>query len=1119
MKCAEVVAALTLRRVACTAPQVVGAAEDGGGAEDLFRHCPPHTVADALRTALRRAWLCLELVLAGEDVWKRVQAQLASEKDWDVLHSLLQASAFSSTPLAEAESRRRCWHSLHSAHQAGLLEITGPALPDALQLSLPLPSTSDWSDFRQEEWQKLERLGEAFRFSGHGELRRVLELRWHGRDPLLTVLAAAFFRQALEKERGVFGNGHDSRPFEGGGEDGRELASLLDRQEASLRQWLDTARAQLGAVDVAAATARLERGLAHFQRGEHERAIAEFTAALGLNPNLAAAYAQRGEARRLTGEYELAVCDYDSAHLLDPSDARVLFNRGMVQWILGRIDAAVADFGACLRLDPNNALAWTHQGAAHADQDDLNAALADFTRALQLDPSSQLAYQKRGDLYVRLGDHDRAIADYNQAAKLNPFCALTCIKRGDAYRAKGEHERALADYTSAARLDPLNPTAYFNRAVTYRLREQHDLALVDLNQAVQLDGQNSRVWFERALVHRSLRHFGLALADLDQAVKLSPLDGELLLQRGCTHQLNGDLDSALVDFNSALHLQPSSAVIYHSRGTLQVSRGDIDKAIKDFTAALKCDQHYAQAYLSRASAWSKNGRFDKAVRDCDKALKRDPHLSGAYVVRAGAHVQQGEYEAAEKDFTRALALDEGNAQVYHLRGVAAMKQGRDDDALRDFNESARLNPNNARTLFLRGTVYQNREQHTEALNDFQQAVLLDPSYTAAYCNQRALIHTARGDYELALADYAIVLQLDKTNVTALLGREQALQALQERAEQLAAAPPQPPPPAPAETAEPASSTQAPTASGTPPSRRKDRAKTDPHIAPPTQVLRVSKETDTFPALVEPAAGSDATVIRRSAAETMEAISLDAEKIEELAAESLIDRPVEAPAPAGKTAPDRAVGAPTSPALPDVPLEPAAAPSQPEKPRPVGPMEKRTLLEQQNEKTSERAKLWAEMRYRERVKQQKQNEQESQREPLSLGSTRLLRRTLVVLLGVLLLGSLGFGAYVFIAGRDTGVTAEEVWKEFDKNNDAANKKFKNKWVQVTGKLRIYKTESATEFLFEAPTEDAKWSIIFRPPPKDAPTLKDGEAITVRGRFLQRKGDDDHVGLINCSIIKK
>ena len=135
---------------------------------------------------------------------------------------------------------------------------------------------------------------------------------------------------------------------------------------------------------------------------------------------------------------------------------------------------------------------------------------------------------------------------------------------------------------------------------------------------------------------------------------------------------------------------------------------------------------------------------------------------------------------------------------------------------------------------------------------------------------------------------------------------------------------------------------------------------------------------------------------------MEAPATDLAKIEELAAESLIDRPREAPSASGETAPDRAVAPPPLEASHfDLSLEPARTKSTAETSRPVGPHEARTLRDKQEEQTSERAKLWAEMRYRERQKTQTIEESASEPEPRSPRSTRLLRRTLVVLVASLL----------------------------------------------------------------------------------------------------------------------
>ncbi len=321
-----------------------------------------------------------------------------------------------------------------------------------------------------------------------------------------------------------------------------------------------------------------------------------------------------------------------------------------------------------------------------------------------------------------------------------------------------------------------------------------------------------------------------------------------------------------------------------------------------------------------------------------------------------------------------------------------MKQGQHERAVADFTASLRLNAGNARSLFLRGTVHQLREQHEQALADFQQAVLLDPQYTAAYCNQRALLHVTRGEYEDALADYAIVLQLDETNLTALLGREHALQALKER---------------------PVLRTAAPAVVTAPVTRKPPQAKsasttgskTQEHHPAATQLIRVSKAAETLHtiALPDELTPEDKTANKQPAADApTNGEAVDLVRVEEIAMETLIDKPVEAPPLDGETTPDRAVEPPSAADSSDDAL--TLAKTEASKPRVVGPMEARTLREQQQTESSERAKVWAEMRCRERQKQLSSAAREEAKEGRSSGSgSPRLRRVLVVLAILALVG--------------------------------------------------------------------------------------------------------------------
>ena len=63
--------------------------------------------------------------------------------------------------------------------------------------------------------------------------------------------------------------------------------------------------------------------------GELDLAIADYNAALIINPMLAAALADRGVAWARKGEYDRAIADYDAALRIIPRDERTKKNRAI----------------------------------------------------------------------------------------------------------------------------------------------------------------------------------------------------------------------------------------------------------------------------------------------------------------------------------------------------------------------------------------------------------------------------------------------------------------------------------------------------------------------------------------------------------------------------------------------------------------------------------------------------------------------------------------------------------------------------------------------------------------------------------------------------------------------
>lgn len=182
----------------------------------------------------------------------------------------------------------------------------------------------------------------------------------------------------------------------------------------------------------------IHRGIALWQKAEHDRALAEFSRALQIDPRNALAFQARGNTYSSKGEYERAVADYTDA----------------------------------LRLDPRLTLAYVNRGLAYTKLRDSDQAVADFTAALKLEPRLALAYLNRGTAFARKGDYDRAIADFTHALQIEPRLALAYFNRGLAHSKKGEVDAAITDFTHVMEIDPTNADAKARRDEALRTRQR-----------------------------------------------------------------------------------------------------------------------------------------------------------------------------------------------------------------------------------------------------------------------------------------------------------------------------------------------------------------------------------------------------------------------------------------------------------------------------------------------------------------------------------------------------------------------------------------------------------------------------------------------------------------------
>jgi tetratricopeptide (TPR) repeat protein len=193
-----------------------------------------------------------------------------------------------------------------------------------------------------------------------------------------------------------------------------------------------------------------------------DRAIADFSEAIKLDPTLPEAFAARASAWHKKREYQRAVADYDEAIRTGndgPHFAYYHERRGVVLLDAGEFDRAIADFNAAIAREPiahNHVGALHHRGVAYRAKRDFDRAAADFGALVALQWNVPLALANRGWVFLLKGDRPKAATDFEFAlSKMQDKGALVLALygRGLAKKESGDVVSGGDDMDAAAAID------------------------------------------------------------------------------------------------------------------------------------------------------------------------------------------------------------------------------------------------------------------------------------------------------------------------------------------------------------------------------------------------------------------------------------------------------------------------------------------------------------------------------------------------------------------------------------------------------------------------------------------------------------------------------------------
>ena len=241
--------------------------------------------------------------------------------------------------------------------------------------------------------------------------------------------------------------------------------------------------------------------LAHYRRAQtwdnqkdYDKAIADYSKAIELDPQFVEAYNNRGIDREKQKDYEKAIADYSKAIDLSPGYAAAYNNRGNAWGDKKDYEKAIADYAKAIELDPRYAAAYNNRGTAWGEKKDYDKAIVDFSKAIELDPRYAEAYYNRGVVWDKKRDYDKAIADHSRAIEISPKFAKAYYNRGNVWGEKKDYDKAIVDFSKAIEINPNDAEAYYHRGHAWNDKKDYDKAIADYAKAIEINPKGAEAY-------------------------------------------------------------------------------------------------------------------------------------------------------------------------------------------------------------------------------------------------------------------------------------------------------------------------------------------------------------------------------------------------------------------------------------------------------------------------------------------------------------------------------------------------------------------------------------------------------------------------------------------------
>jgi tetratricopeptide (TPR) repeat protein len=463
-----------------------------------------------------------------------------------------------------------------------------------------------------------------------------------------------------------------------------------------------------------------------------------------------------GQLYELRREPERAMAEYEAALKLDPGQAELAAKMGAEYLRRKQNDKALAVLAKAAAANPKRyeiqlLLGIAYQSAEKTEKKDKtvvaqnaamrNKAVAAYTAASKLDPLQIGPYQSLAGCYLRdqkpvdaLKTLERAFTQKSDSAPywatLGDLYALTMrspeIEKAAkaVYKQKPATDRAIECYEKAQKLVPDDLSVPFRLAGYYVITGRPDPGIAIYKKMVEKRPDAIEVRERLAYAYAAKKEFLQGAAQIEEMVKRQPLNWQVYLLLGSFYEDSKILDRAQANYEQALILNPKELQLYLRVARLQVAQKHPKEALQTLQRAKDRFPVTARVPYFHGLIYSNMKDYPKAVESFSQA-------------EAMAKARKEDKELMDSAF-------------YFYYGAAAERGGKFDLATQLFRQSIKLNPDNDEACNYLGYMFAEKNVNLKEAEELVKRALRMQPKNGAFLDSLGWVYYRKGDYRKAL---------------------------------------------------------------------------------------------------------------------------------------------------------------------------------------------------------------------------------------------------------------------------------------------------------------------------------------------------------------------------------